>query len=118
MVFYEKEMVVRKKESVVEERELEPKLDLLIHKTKEMQKQVILKKQIISIGIRHDFLCINICWAPKEVKGERINTSQEAQLMLMYQKSMFDCYYCIQTFCRWKTLEKMLQKDLFFYLHI
>ena len=28
----------------------------------------------------------------------------------MYQKSMFDC---IQTFCRSKTLEKLLQKVLF-----
>ena len=26
--------------------------------------------------------------------------------MLMYQKSMFDRYYCIKTFCRSKTLEK------------
>ena len=29
---------------------------------------------------------------------------------------MFDCYYCIKTFCCLKTSEKiMLQKDLFFY---
>ena len=40
MVFYEKEMVVQRKESVEEERDLEPKLDVLIEKTKEMQKQV------------------------------------------------------------------------------
>ena len=39
MVFYEKEMVVRRKESVEEEREVLPRLDLLIQKTKEMQKQ-------------------------------------------------------------------------------
>ena len=42
MVFYEKEMVVRRKESVVEERDLVPKLDVLIEKTKEIQKQVSL----------------------------------------------------------------------------
>ena len=34
--------------------------------------------------------------------------------MLMYQKSMFDRYYCIKTFSRSKTLEKMLQKVFFF----
>ena len=28
--------------------------------------------------------------------------------MLMYQKSMFDRYYCIKAFFRWKTLEKVL----------
>ena len=34
--------------------------------------------------------------------------------MLMYQKSMFDRYYCIKNFFfRWKTLEKLLQKVLF-----
>ena len=96
-----------------------------------------------NIGIKHDFLCINICWALREVlkpeperwgvetqgvetkawkarcwnprcwnpslKGEGFNTSRGAQQMLMYQKSMFDRYYCIQTFCRSKTLEKLLQ---------
>ena len=30
--------------------------------------------------------------------------------MLMYQKSMFDHYYCIKHFFRSKTLEKLLQK--------
>ena len=40
MVFYEKEMVVKRKATVEEERELEPKLDILIMKTKELQKQV------------------------------------------------------------------------------
>ena len=33
--------------------------------------------------------------------------------MLMYLKNMFDCYYCIKTFCTWNTLEKMLRKVLF-----
>ena len=60
---------------------------------------------IIIIGIKHDFLCINICWAP--------STSWRAQQMFKYQKSMFDRYYCIKTFFRSKTLEKLLQKVLF-----
>ena len=47
MVFYEKEMVVRRKESVEEEREVLPRLDLLIQKTKEMQKQVsVLRERV------------------------------------------------------------------------
>ena len=33
--------------------------------------------------------------------------------MLIYQKSMFDGYYCIKTFFRLKTLEKLFQKGLF-----
>ena len=33
--------------------------------------------------------------------------------MLIYQKSMFDRYYCMKTFFRSKTLEKLLQKVLF-----
>ena len=33
--------------------------------------------------------------------------------MLMYQKSMFDRYYCIKHFFRSKTLEKLLQTILF-----
>ena len=33
--------------------------------------------------------------------------------MSMYQKSMFDRYYCIKFFFRSKTLEKLLQKVLF-----
>ena len=33
--------------------------------------------------------------------------------MLMYRKSMFDRYYCIKTFSRSTTLEKMPRKVLF-----
>ena len=32
----------------------------------------------------------------------------------MYQKSMFDRYYCIKTLFSSKTLEKLLQKGLFY----
>ena len=51
-------------------------------------------------GIKHDFLCINKCWALREVlkaepERQGFNTSRRAQQMLMYQKSMFDGYYCI-----------------------
>ena len=28
---------------------------------------MLLWRNSINIGIKHDFLCINICWAPKEV---------------------------------------------------
>ena len=68
-----------------------------------------------TIGIKHDFLCINICWGPKEVLKHELgfNTSLGAQQMLMYQKSMFDCYNCIKTFCRSKTLEKSFIKFFF-----
>ncbi|XP_046568066.1 CDK5 regulatory subunit-associated protein 3-like [Haliotis rubra] len=40
MVFYEKEMVVKRKEALEEQGQLEPKLDVLISKTKVMQKQM------------------------------------------------------------------------------
>ena len=51
---------------------------------------------------------------PADVSGSGFNTSLGAQQMLMYQKSMFDCYYCIKTFFfARKTLNKLLQKVLF-----
>lgn len=40
MIFYEKDMVNRHKQSVEEQKELEPKLDIVVLRTKEMQKQV------------------------------------------------------------------------------
>ncbi|XP_071100814.1 CDK5 regulatory subunit-associated protein 3-like [Haliotis cracherodii] len=40
MVFYEKEMVVKRKEALEEQGQLEPKLDTLVSKTKVMQKQM------------------------------------------------------------------------------
>ena len=33
--------------------------------------------------------------------------------MLVYQKTMFDRYYCIKSFCHLKTLEKTLRKVIF-----
>ena len=33
--------------------------------------------------------------------------------MLVYQKTMFDCYYCIKSFCHLKTLEKHFEKIIF-----
>ena len=71
-----------------------------------------------TIGFRHDFLCINICWAPREVLKPspfrlQFQHSLRAQQVLRYQKSMFDRYYCIKHFFRSKTLEKLLQKVLF-----
>ena len=35
----------------------------------------------------------------------------------MYQKSMFDRYYCIKTFVCSKTLEQLLHKVLFFFTY-
>lgn len=40
MTFHEKEMLVKCQESKDEQAEIQPKLDLIIKKTKEMQKQV------------------------------------------------------------------------------
>ena len=33
--------------------------------------------------------------------------------MLVYQKTMFDRYYCIKSFCHLKTLEKRFEKFIF-----
>ena len=46
-----------------------------------------------SIGIKHDFPCINICWTLRSM--------------------LFDCYYCIKTFSNSNILEKMLRKVAF-----
>ena len=36
--------------------------------------------------------------------------------MLVYQKTMFDRYYCIKSFCHLKTLEKRFEKlSLYYY---
>ena len=57
-----------------------------------------------NIGIKHGFLCINICWALREMlksernpslKGEGFNLSRAAQQMLMHQKNVFDRFYYI-----------------------
>ena len=53
----------------------------------------------LNIGIIHDFLCINICWAPRDVLKPSLRGPD--------QKSMFDRYYCS------KSLEKLLQEVLF-----
>ena len=33
--------------------------------------------------------------------------------MLVYQKTMFDRYYCIKSFCHLKTLQKSFEKFIF-----
>ena len=33
--------------------------------------------------------------------------------MLVYQKTMFGCYYCKKSFCHLKTLEKHFEKLIF-----
>ena len=73
------------------------------------------KHQWYNIGIKHDFHALTSagprgrCWNPS-LKGEGFNTSRVAQQMLMYQKSMFNRYYCIKHVFRSKTLEKLLKK--------
>lgn len=47
MTFHEKEMVVKRDEAIQEQTEIQPKLDLIIKKTREVQKQV---KYCISFG--------------------------------------------------------------------
>ena len=37
--------------------------------------------------------------------------------MLMYQKTMFDRYYCIQSFCHLKTLENALKSSFLYYYY-
>ena len=69
------------------------------------------------IGIKHDYLCINICWAPREVSKSRafcwaprevwksrawrarVSTPHPPrgaqQILLCVRKSCFDRFYCI-----------------------
>ena len=35
--------------------------------------------------------------------------------MLVHQKTMFDRYYCIKSFCHLKTLEKALKSSFLYY---
>ena len=37
------------------------------------------------------------------------------QMLIVYQKTMFDSYYCIKSFCHLKTLEKRFEKFMFVY---
>ena len=53
-----------------------------------------------NIGIKHGFSCINNRQVPREVlktEAAVFNTSLGTWRMLMYWKTMFDCYYCIKT---------------------
>ena len=75
---------------------------------------------IINTGIKHNFLCINICWAQRKMlkpeperQGFQHLPRGRAQQMLIYQKSMFDRYHCIKHSFRSKTLGKLLQKFFF-----
>ena len=74
----------------------------------------------IYIGIKHVFLCINICWTPRVVlkpKPERrgLNDPRGVLQMLVYQKTLFDRYYCIKSFCHLKTLEKSFKRSFLYY---
>ena len=57
---------------------------------------------LLNRGIKHDFLFINIRKVPREVlktEGEArgFQPSQRTLRMLMTDKIMFDCYYCINS---------------------
>ena len=52
------------------------------------------------------------CWNPS-LKGESFNTSWGAQQMQMYQKSMFDRYYCKKTFFSLENFGETASKSLF-----
>ena len=54
------------------------------------------------------------CWN-LSLKGEGFNYPQGVQQMLMHQKTMFDHYYCIKSFCHLKTLEKRFEKLFLYY---
>ena len=63
-----------------------------------------------NIGIKHGFLCINICWTPRMVLKPELEGVKQ---MLVFQKTMFDRYYCIKSFCLLKTLETHFEKFIF-----
>ena len=76
---------------------------------------------IDNIGIKHAFLCIIMCWTPWAVlklslKCKGFNDPRGVKQMLVYQKTMFDPYYCIESFCHLKYLEKHFKKLFLNYL--
>ena len=54
-----------------------------------------------------------ICWAPREVLKLEPERREFQHLPRGPAECMFNRYYCIKTFFRSKTLEKLLQKVLF-----
>ena len=58
---------------------------------------MLLQSYNVNIGIKHDYLCINVCWAPREVVLQHLRGAQQ---MLMYQESMFDIYFIKHFFAR------------------
>ena len=73
-----------------------------------------------NIGIKHGFLMhlhlldpLGFVKTLAFPKGEGFNNPQGVQQMLMHQKTMFDHYYCIKSFCHLKTLEKHFEKFIF-----
>ena len=55
----------------------------------------------ISIGIKHVFPCINICWVPREVlktegAAQGFQHPRRNPANVIARKSMFDSYYCIK----------------------
>ena len=75
----------------------------------------------VNIGIKHEFLCINICWAQREVlkpEPERRGFQHlpRIQQMLIYQEGMIYRYYCRKPFFSFfvrKLWRKCFKKVLF-----
>ena len=49
------------------------------------------------------------------LSGSCFNTALVVKQILMYQKTMFDRYYCIKSFCHLKTLEKASNSSFLYY---
>ena len=63
------------------------------------------------IGIKHHFVCINICWDLREAlkpEPERLHHFPRGQADVNVSENHI--HYCIKAFCHSKTLEEKLQK--------
>ena len=61
-----------------------------------------------TIVIKHVFYALTSAGPRRALKAGVLRT-----LMLMYQKTMFDHYYCIKSFWYLKTLDKRFEKFIF-----
>ena len=52
------------------------------------------------------------CYSPS-LNGEGFNDPWGVQQMLVHQKTMFDCYYCIKSFCLLKLWKNALKRSFF-----
>ena len=71
--------------------------------------------KVNNMGIKHDFLCINICSAPRamllsEVEGKGFSRSEGHSRCKCFRINTFDRYYCIKLFWCLTTVNKPLRK--------